>query len=163
MRAVLQRVREASVAVGDEVVGRIDRGLLVLLGVGRDDDARAARALAERAVGLRIFDDAAGRMNRSLLDVGGAMLVVSQFTLWADCSSGRRPSWQGAAPGPVAEPLYLEFVAAVAARGIATARGRFGAAMSVALVNDGPVTILLDTAGAPWVGPPARPPGGPPD
>jgi D-tyrosyl-tRNA(Tyr) deacylase len=148
MRAVVQRVSEASVVVGDEVVGRIGRGLLVLLGVSHDDDAAAARSLAERIVRLRIFDDDAGRMNLALADVGGEMLVVSQFTLWADTRSGRRPSWSRAAPGAHAEPLYREFLAAVRALGIATGEGRFGATMRVALVNDGPVTILVDTEAA---------------
>jgi len=145
MRAVVQRVSEASVAVDGEIVGRIGAGALVLLGVARDDDAVAARSLAARIVGLRIFDDEAGRMNRSLVDVGGAVLVVSQFTLWGDTGSGRRPSWSRAAPGPQAELLYREFVAAVRALGVPTAEGRFGAMMQVALVNQGPVTVLVDT------------------
>lgn len=147
MRAVVQRVTEARVSVDGETIGAIGVGLLVLLGVGRDDDPGCARSLADRLVALRVFDDEAGRMNHSLLDAGGEMLVVSQFTLWADCSSGRRPSWSRAAPGAEAEPLYREFVDAVRAHGVRTACGRFGAAMRVSLVNDGPVTILLDTAG----------------
>lgn len=147
MRAVVQRVSEASVAVDGEVVGRIGAGALVLLGVARDDDPAAARSLAARIVGLRIFDDEAGRMNRSLVDVGGAVLVVSQFTLWGETGSGRRPSWSRAAPGPQAAPLYREFVAAVRALGVPTAEGRFGATMQVALVNQGPVTVLVDTEG----------------
>ena len=148
MRAVVQRVRAARVAVADEVVGEIGRGALVLLGVARDDDAARARALAGRIAALRVFDDDDGRMNRSLLDVAGEMLVVSQFTLWGDCRGGRRPSWSRAAPGDVAEPLYGEFIAAVAALGVRVAHGRFGAAMQVALTNDGPVTLLVDTEGA---------------
>ncbi|HEY8516062.1 MAG TPA: D-aminoacyl-tRNA deacylase [Candidatus Binatia bacterium] len=143
MRAVVQRVTEARVEVGGEVVGKIGLGLMVLLGVGRDDDAAAARALATRIVGLRIFDDDAGRMNRSLLDVGGEMLVVSQFTLLADTSSGRRPSWSAAAPGEQAEPLYREFIARVRELGVTVAEGRFGALMDVHLVNHGPVTLIF--------------------
>ena len=144
MRAVVQRVREARVDVGDETAGRIGHGLLVLLGVGRDDDATAARALATRIVGLRIFADDAGRMNRSLLEVRGAMLVVSQFTLWGETSSGRRPSWSRAAPGEQAEPLYGEFVARVRELGVEVAEGRFGADMDVHLVNHGPVTLIVE-------------------
>ena len=147
MRAVVQRVREASVAVDGEVVGRIGVGALVLLGVARDDDVARARHLAGRIVGLRIFDDESGRMNRSVGEVGGALLVVSQFTLWGDTGSGRRPSWSRAAPSAQAEPLYREFVAAVQALGVPTAEGRFGATMEVALVNQGPVTVLIDTEG----------------
>jgi D-tyrosyl-tRNA(Tyr) deacylase len=148
MRAVVQRVSEASVSVDGEVVGRIGTGLAVLLGVSPADDAATAAALARRIVALRIFDDDVGRMNRSLADVGGAMLVVSQFTLWGDTRGGRRPSWSRAAPGAVAEPLYAEFVQAVRALGVDTAQGRFGAAMRFALVNEGPVTLLVDTEGA---------------
>jgi D-aminoacyl-tRNA deacylase len=147
MRAVVQRVSEASVGVACEIVGRIGRGAVVLLGVAREDDAAVARRLAERIVALRIFDDAAGRMNLSLDDIGGAMLVVSQFTLWGDTGTGRRPSWSRAAPAAHAEPLYREFVAAVEALGVPTAEGRFGATMQVALVNDGPVTVLIDSEG----------------
>jgi len=145
MRAVVQRVSEARVEVGGEVVGRIGRGLLVLLGIGREDDEAAARALATRIAQLRIFDDDAGRMNRALADVSGAMLVVSQFTLWGDTDAGRRPSWSRAAPGEQAEPLYRAFIAAARARGLEVAEGRFGADMDVHLVNRGPVTLLLGT------------------
>lgn len=145
MRAVVQRVSEARVEVGGEVVGRIGLGLLVLLGIGREDDAAAAHALATRIAQLRIFDDDAGRMNRALADVSGAMLVVSQFTLWGDTSAGRRPSWSRAAPAEQAEPLYRAFNAAVRARGLEVAAGRFGADMDVHLVNRGPVTLLLGT------------------
>ena len=136
---------EARVEVGGEVVGRIGLGLLVLLGIGREDDAAAAHALATRIAQLRIFDDDAGRMNRALADVSGAMLVVSQFTLWGDTSAGRRPSWSRAAPAEQAEPLYRAFNAAVRARGLEVAAGRFGADMDVHLVNRGPVTLLLGT------------------
>lgn len=156
MRAILQRVSEASVSVGDEVVGEIGPGALVLLGVGHDDDVAAARAFAARIVGLRIFDDGQGRMNLSLAETGGEMLVVSQFTLWADCRSGRRPSYGRAAPGDRAEPLYRAFADEVERLGVRTARGRFGATMRVSLVNDGPVTIPIDTEGA-FSAPPRRP------
>jgi len=144
MRAVVQRVREARVEVAGEVVGRIGAGLLVLLGVARADDEGSARALATRIVGLRIFDDDAGRMNLSLADTGGEMLVVSQFTLLGDTRSGRRPSWSAAAPGPEAEPLYRAFVARVRELGPTVAEGRFGADMDVHLVNRGPVTLLVE-------------------
>ena len=144
MKAVVQRVRQAHVTVGGEVVGRIQAGLLVLLGVGRDDDEGAAQALARRLVRLRIFDDAEGRMNRSLQDVDGEMLVVSQFTLWGDTTSGRRPSWGRAAPGEQAEPLYRAFVEAVRGEDVPVAEGRFGADMDVHLVNHGPVTLIFD-------------------
>lgn len=144
MRAVLQRVTEAAVTVAGERVGAIGAGALVLLGVGLDDDEKSARALADRIVVLRIFDDEQGRMNRSLLDVGGELLAVSQFTLWGDTRSGRRPSWSRAAPAERAEPLYRSFVEAVRAHGVRVAEGRFGAHMRVALVNDGPVTLLLE-------------------
>jgi len=144
VRAIVQRVREARVEVAGEVVGRIGAGLLVLLGVARGDDATAARALAGRIVGLRIFDDEAGRMNRSLAEAGGAMMVVSQFTLLGDTRGGRRPSWSAAAPGPEAEPVYRAFVARVRELGVTAAEGRFGADMDVHLVNRGPVTLLVE-------------------
>lgn len=144
MRAVVQRVRDAHVVVDGEVVGRIGAGLMVLLGVGRGDDEDAADKLARRIVGVRIFDDDEGRMNRSVLDVGGEMLVVSQFTLWADLGSGRRPSWGAAAPGPEAEPLYRFFCEAVRGHGVEVAEGRFGADMDVHLTNHGPVTLTFD-------------------
>ncbi len=143
MRAVVQRVSEARVEVAGEVVGRIGLGLLVLLGVGRDDDVAAAKGLATRIAALRVFDDAQGRMNLALADVEGAMLVVSQFTLWGDTTAGRRPSWSRAAPGAQAEPLYRAFVEHVRDLGIEVAEGRFGADMDVHLVNRGPVTLLF--------------------
>lgn len=135
--------------VGGEEVGAIERGLLVLLGVARDDGADAADRLAERTAGLRIFPDAAwpdeGKpMNRSVLDVGGAALVVSQFTLAADTSRGRRPGFSTAAPPELAEPLYERYVEALRAQGVPVETGRFGADMQVALVNDGPATFLLE-------------------
>ena len=145
MRAVLQRVSRASVAVGDEVVGAIGRGLLVLLGVAPDDTEDDVRRLADKVVGLRIFADEADKMNRSVADVGGGVLVVSQFTLYGDCRKGRRPSCVGAAGPEIAVPLYEAFVNAIRAQGVPVATGRFGAMMNVELVNDGPVTLILDT------------------
>ncbi len=144
MRAVVQRVSQASVKVADEVVGQIEHGLLVLLGVAPTDTAADARQLADKLVQLRIFEDDAGKMNRSLAEQGGAMLVVSQFTLYGDCRKGRRPSFVGAAPPELAEKLYQTFVAAVALQGIRVETGRFRAQMEVALVNDGPVTLIID-------------------
>ena len=146
MRALLQRTTGARVCVGGEIVGEIGRGLVVLLGVGPDDDEATAEALARRAVELRIFDDADGRTNLALLDVGGAVLVVSQFTLYADTRRGRRPGFTGAAPPEQAERLYLRFADALRQLGVEVATGRFGAVMAVELVNDGPFTIWLDTA-----------------
>jgi D-tyrosyl-tRNA(Tyr) deacylase len=145
MRACVQRVSEASVTVGDEVTGRIGRGVLVLLGVGREDRVEDAQYLADKIAALRIFDDADGKMNLSLADVRGGLLVVSQFTLWGDCRKGRRPSYIEAAPPEIAEPLYEAFIGAVGALGIPTATGRFRTDMRVALVNDGPVTLLIDS------------------
>jgi D-tyrosyl-tRNA(Tyr) deacylase len=146
VRAVLQRTTGARVRVGDDTVGAIDRGLVVLLGVGPDDDETTADALARRVTELRIFDDVAGRMNRSLVDVDGSVLVVSQFTLYADTKRGRRPGFTGAAAPELAERLYLRFAAALRDFGVEVATGRFGAVMAVELVNDGPFTIWLDTA-----------------
>lgn len=145
MKAVLQRVSRARVTVAGEVVGSIERGLLVLLGVEQGDTSTDARQLAEKSVVLRVFDDAAGKMNLSLADIGGALLVVSQFTLLGDTRKGRRPSFIQAAAPELAEQLYQEFAAAVAGQGVTTATGRFRAQMEVELVNDGPVTLLLDS------------------
>jgi D-aminoacyl-tRNA deacylase len=145
MRAVVQRVSRAGVTIDGEVVGAIDRGLLVLLGVAPGDTEAEVRWLADKIVGLRIFSDAEGKMNRGVIEAGGGVLVVSQFTLYGDCRKGRRPSFIGAAPPEVAEPLYEAFVAAIRAQGVPAATGRFGAMMQVELVNDGPVTLLLDT------------------
>ncbi|HEV2973312.1 MAG TPA: D-aminoacyl-tRNA deacylase [Pirellulales bacterium] len=145
MRACVQRVSEARVTVASEVVGEIGRGLVVLLGVAADDSSDDAQLLADKVVELRIFPDDAGKMNRSLVESGGAMLIVSQFTLLGDCRKGRRPSFISAADHELGERLYLEFVAAVAAKGIRVATGRFRQHMDVALVNDGPVTLLLDS------------------
>jgi D-aminoacyl-tRNA deacylase len=145
MRAVVQRVSRARVTVGAETTGEIGPGLLVLLGVSVDDTPEQARWLADKVVGLRLFNDADGKMNRSLLDVGGSALVVSQFTLYGDCRKGRRPSFIGAAGPDLAVPLYEAFVDAVRAQGVPTATGRFGAMMQVELVNDGPVTLIVDS------------------
>ena len=144
MRAVVQRVRSASVTVDGASVGEIGAGLLVLVGVARGDGAEQAARLAAKVVKLRIFEDDEGRFARNVADAGGAVLAVSQFTLHADTSKGNRPSFSDAAPGPEAEPLYEAFCAAVAAEGLPLQRGRFGAHMQVELVNDGPVTIILD-------------------
>ena len=149
MRAVLQRVARAEVRVDDRVVGAIGRGLVVLVGVGTADDEGAADALARRVVGLRIHEDTEGRTNLDLPSVGGAVLAVSQFTLYADTRRGRRPGFTAAAPPEVASRLYDRFCGAVAALGVPVARGVFGAAMEVELVNDGPMTIWLDTADRP--------------
>jgi D-tyrosyl-tRNA(Tyr) deacylase len=146
VRALLQRVSRAEVRVAGEPVGRIGPGLLVLLGVGPADDRAIAADLARRIAELRIFPDEAGRTNRSLLEVGGEALVVSQFTLFADTRRGRRPGFTGAAPPAQAEELYEAFCAALAERGVRVERGRFGAEMEVELVNAGPFTIWLDTA-----------------
>ena len=147
MRAVVSRVSSASVVVGGELVGAIGPGLLALVGVANGDSEADADTLATKLAGLRIFDDGHGRMNRSVSDVGGGVLVVSQFTLLAETARGRRPSFTGAADRAVAEPLLARLVAALDAGGVATATGRFGARMEVSSVNDGPVTILLDVAG----------------
>jgi D-tyrosyl-tRNA(Tyr) deacylase len=146
VRALLQRTTGARVRVGDEIVGEIGAGIVVLLGVGPDDDEATTDALARRVTELRVFDDAAGRTNLSLVDVGGAVLVVSQFTLFADTRRGRRPGFTGAAAPDLAERLYLRFAEALERLGIEVATGRFGAVMAVELVNDGPFTIALDTA-----------------
>ena len=145
MRAVLQRVTRAAVRVEGETVGQIGPGLVVLLGVARDDTEEDARYLVEKTAALRVFDDEEGRMNRSVVDAGGALLVVSQFTLYGDVRRGRRPSWIDAAPPDLAEPLY-EFFVAEARRSVArVATGSFRRMMEVELVGDGPVTILLDS------------------
>jgi D-aminoacyl-tRNA deacylase len=145
MRAVLQRVTQARVVVAGEVVGEIGRGLLVLLGVARSDTVEQARWLADKVAALRAFDDGDGKMNCDVVEVGGGVLVVSQFTLYADCRKGRRPSFVEAAAPADAVPLYEAFVNAVRALGIPIATGRFGATMHVELVNDGPVTLIVDS------------------
>ncbi len=145
MRAVIQRVTESSVQVAGEKVAEIEKGLLVLLGVAEADSTAEADYLAEKIVNLRIFEDEAGKMNLSLLETGGRMLVVSQFTLLGDCRKGRRPSFTGAALPEKANQLYEYFVERIRAYGIPTETGRFGAMMQVALINDGPVTFILES------------------
>jgi D-tyrosyl-tRNA(Tyr) deacylase len=144
MRALVQRVTEARVTVGAETVGEIGAGLCVLVGVTHDDAPEHAAKLASKIAHLRIFDDDAGAMNRSVLDTGGAVLVVSQFTLYGDAARGRRPSWVAAARPEHAEPLIDAFAAGLVALGVSVATGRFRADMQVALVNDGPVTVLVE-------------------
>ena len=146
MRAVVQRVREAQVSVDGAVVGAIARGLCVLVGVATSDTEADADRLCQKVTALRIFDDERGQMNKAVDEVGGALLVVSQFTLHADCRKGRRPSFQDAAPADRARSLYDHFVAQARRGPVPVATGAFQAHMAVALVNDGPVTILLDTA-----------------
>ena len=145
MRAVLQRVTRASVKVGGETVGEIAGGLVVLLGVARDDSERDASYLAEKVLTLRVFDDAEGRMNLSVVEKGGALLVVSQFTLYGDARRGRRPSWVEAAPPAEAQRLYEFFVTELRRAGARVETGSFRAMMEVELTGDGPVTILLDS------------------
>ena len=144
MRAVVQRVSEASVSVGGEVVGSIDRGVVVLLGVASEDTAGDAERLAVKVARLRIFENEDGRFDRALVEDGGSALVVSQFTLIADTQKGNRPSFTDAARPEDAEPLYEQFCAALRREGVEVAQGVFGALMEVALVNDGPVTIVLE-------------------
>jgi D-aminoacyl-tRNA deacylase len=146
MRACVQRVSQAQVTVAGQCCGQIGRGFVVLLGVGQNDDEQHARRLADKIAGLRVFDDGEGKMNLALAEVAGAVLVVSQFTLWADCRKGRRPSFVAAAPPELAERLYEYFVAELRARGLTVATGQFRQHMEVALVNDGPVTLWLDSA-----------------
>ncbi len=145
MRAVIQRVSSARVEVNEEVMGSIAHGLLVLLGVGREDGEKQAQWLAEKIAGLRIFEDDAGKMNFSVQDIAGSVLVVSQFTLYGDCRKGRRPSFTDAAPPDVADRLYQVFVDHLRAQGVLVETGVFQAKMQVNLVNDGPVTMVLDT------------------
>ena len=148
MRAVVQRVSRARVTVKGETAGEIGLGLLVLLGVGAADTRTAADYLVEKTIGLRIFEDAGGKMNLSVAEVGGALLVVSQFTLYGDARRGKRPSFDGAAPPEQARELYEYFVEKVRASGVRSETGRFQETMQVELVNDGPVTILLDSGRA---------------
>ena len=145
MRAVVQRVKQSSVKTKGEIVGRIGQGLLVLLGVARDDGAEDADYLANKIINLRIFEDEDGKMNRSLLEIGGQLLAVSQFTLLADCRKGRRPSFIAAADPEKATELYETFIERVRHRGVEVQTGRFQAMMEVALINDGPVTIVVDS------------------
>lgn len=144
MRAVIQRVSRATVSIGGDIAGSIEHGLLVLLGITHSDGGAQARWLAEKIVTLRIFNDTDGKMNRSLLDSNGSVLVVSQFTLYGDAHKGRRPSFIAAARPEHAEPFYQEFVEAIREHGVRVETGRFGAMMQIELVNDGPVTLILD-------------------
>ena len=145
MRAVVQRVLRAAVSVGGETISEIGPGICVLLGVGDGDTEEDSLWLADKLVNLRIFEDGEGRMNRSLLDVGGAVLLVSQFTLYGDCRKGRRPSFVGAAAPEEGKRLYDHFVHRVRSFGVETGCGVFGAHMEIGLLNDGPVTLILDT------------------
>ncbi len=145
MRAVIQRSREASVTVNDEVIGSIDKGLVVLLGVQASDDQNAIKWMADKIINLRIFEDENGKMNLSLKDTGGEMLIVSQFTLYGDCRKGRRPGYSKAAPPALAEEIYEKFINEVKANNITVATGQFQAMMDVQLINDGPVTLMLDS------------------
>jgi len=145
MRAVVQRVSEASVRVQHEVISRIGNGLLVLLGVSRADSSKEADHLAGKIAQLRIFEDADGKLNRSLLEIGGEMLIVSQFTLLGDCRKGRRPSFMDAAEPAQANALYERFVRHTRSMGISAQTGRFQALMAVSLVNDGPVTLIVES------------------
>ncbi|MBM4330987.1 MAG: D-tyrosyl-tRNA(Tyr) deacylase [Deltaproteobacteria bacterium] len=144
MRTVIQRVSRAQVRVEGKVVGEIGKGLLILLGVGREDSLAAIDPLLDKIINLRIFEDGEGKMNLSLLDTGGELMVISQFTLYADCRKGRRPSFTEAGPPEAAKALYDAFIDQVRKRGIPVAAGVFQALMDVELVNSGPVTILLD-------------------
>lgn len=145
MRAVLTRVKYASVAIDGETVAKIDRGFLILLGVGPEDTEKECRVLAEKALGLRIFEDENGKMNLGLDQVGGAVLVVSQFTLYGNCRKGRRPSFAEAAGPEMGEAMYEKFLAVCEELGYPPQHGRFGADMKVESLNDGPVTLILDT------------------
>ena len=145
MRAVLTRVKSASVRIDGQVVGQIGKGFLILLGVGPDDTEKECRYLAEKALGLRVFEDENGKMNLGLSDVGGQVLVVSQFTLYGNCRKGRRPSFVGAAGPELGEALYEKFLDICRENGYEPQHGRFGADMKVESVNDGPVTLILDT------------------
>ena len=145
MRAVVQRVKSASVTVADELVSEIEAGVLVFLGVAHDDTTTEIEYIANKVANLRIFEDEDGKMNRSLLETGGAALVVSQFTLYGDCRKGRRPSFINAARPEVANALYEQFIAALEQQNVPTQGGTFQAMMDVQLINDGPVTILLDS------------------
>ena len=146
MRAVIQRVGQAKVEVQGAVVGAIDQGLLVYLGVGKDDTEADAQFMAEKLVNLRIFSDEAGKMNRSVVDIGGSILLVSNFTLYGDCRKGRRPGFDAAGEPGLAEALYEEVADAIAKQGVTVAKGSFRAYMQVTSINDGPVTFLLDSS-----------------
>ena len=145
MRAVIQRVKKSSVTVNDKIIGKIGNGLLVLLGVSREDEIKDADYLADKIPNLRIFEDENAKMNRSLLETGGQMLVVSQFTLLGDCRKGRRPSFTNAAGPDKAKELYEYFVSQIKLKGVRVKTGQFRAIMAVSLVNDGPVTIIVES------------------
>jgi D-tyrosyl-tRNA(Tyr) deacylase len=144
MRAVLQRVTQASVTVDGECVGKINAGWLVLLGIAKDDSHATVKWMVEKCINLRAFEDTSGKMNLSVQDIRGEILVVSQFTLYGDCNKGRRPSFDSAAPPEIAESLYVAFCQSLEMAGISVSRGRFRADMKVNLVNDGPVTLILE-------------------
>ncbi len=146
MRAVVQRVLQAEVKVGGQLVGKIDRGLLVYLSVGKEDNKKDAEFMAEKMVNLRIFEDEAGKMNRNVLDVGGRILLVSNFTLHGDCRKGRRPSFDAAAEPELAQQLYEKMIELIAKQGVVVEKGVFGEYMHVSSVNDGPVNFLLDSS-----------------
>lgn len=145
MKVLVQRVSQASVTVDGETIGQIDQGLLLLVGFGPGDDEQALRFCAEKCANLRIFADDEGKMNRSLLDIGGGVLCISQFTLYGDCRKGRRPSFTAAAPPEKAEALYEHFLAILAAQGLKPERGVFGAYMQIEIHNDGPVTLMVES------------------
>jgi len=145
MRAVVQRVSRASVSIQSETTGEIGKGIVVLLGIHSDDTTAELQWMAEKVINLRIFEDENGKMNTSLADINGEMLIISQFTLYGDCRKGRRPGYSSAAPPHIAEPLYRQFIEEVKNRQISVATGTFQATMAVELVNDGPVTLLLDS------------------
>ncbi len=145
MRTVVQRVSKAQVSIDGGVKGAIGKGLVILLGIRAEDTIKELQWLADKIVHLRIFEDESGKMNKSLTDIGGEMLIISQFTLYGDCRKGRRPGFSTAAPPAVAEPLYQQFIEEVKAKGITVATGTFQAEMQVELTNDGPVTLLLDS------------------
>ena len=145
MKVLVQRVSQASVTVDGETIGQIDQGLLLLVGFGPGDDEQALRFCTEKCANLRIFADDEGKMNRSLLDIGGGVLCISQFTLYGDCRKGRRPSFTAAAPPEKAEALYEHFLAILAAQGLKPERGVFGAYMQIEIHNDGPVTLMVES------------------
>ncbi len=145
MRAVIQRVSCASVKIGSETTGQIEQGLVVLLGIHGNDSLQDIKWMAEKTVNLRVFEDIDGKMNRSLTDIDGEMLIISQFTLYGDCRKGRRPGFSNAAPPEIAEPMYKQFVEEVKKHHIKVATGTFQATMKVELINNGPVTLLLDS------------------
>ena len=145
MRTVIQRVSRAQVSIENTIVGSIGRGLVVFVGIAAEDSKKDLRWIAEKIVNLRIFEDDAGKMNTSLTDIEGEVLIISQFTLYGDCRKGRRPGFSGAAPPLIAEPYYQQFVEEVRSKGVQVATGTFQADMQVELINDGPVTLLLDS------------------